>query len=176
MMPLPPPLMSLAPCHHHLHAPAHPGPPVPHPPLPPFPRHLRLIAAPGDAALLPRNGQRGFPHWGVWSQWNNRFADDMNAYLGKDTRGMLSAVATRLTGVYGGGVSGEGGDGTIWNGAVRADGGYGQEGHRREARSTGHTQCCGNAAYRCGVGWGVASVRQEWRGAGCVYVMHSKWA
>eukprot|EP00983_Pelagomonas_calceolata_P030693 964171-Pelagomonas_calceolata.AAC.1 len=31
-------------------------------------RGLKLVAAPGDSNLLPRNGVRGFPHWGVWMQ------------------------------------------------------------------------------------------------------------
>lgn len=36
----------------------HSSPPHPH-----LPRHLRLIAALGDYALLPRIGQRDFPYW-----------------------------------------------------------------------------------------------------------------
>ena len=62
------------------------------------PRDLRLVAAPSDTFLLPRNGVRGFPHWGVWAQWNDRFASDIRAYVEEDQRGRLSAVATRVTG------------------------------------------------------------------------------
>ena len=31
-------------------------------------RCLKLLAYVGDNTLLPRNGERGFPHWGVWLQ------------------------------------------------------------------------------------------------------------
>jgi len=59
---------------------------------------LKLVAAVSEPALLPRSGTRGFPHWGVWAEWNMRFAGDMTAYLGTNRLGMLSAVATRITG------------------------------------------------------------------------------
>ncbi len=60
--------------------------------------HLKLVAAVSDASLLPRNGVRGFPHWGVWATRNTRFADDMQAYLEGNQRGVLSSVATRIMG------------------------------------------------------------------------------
>ncbi|GLC33109.1 hypothetical protein PLESTB_000369500 [Pleodorina starrii] len=61
-------------------------------------RNLKLIAAVSNPALLPRSAERGFPHWGVWMQLNDRFAADLTAYLAAGQRGTLSAVATRLTG------------------------------------------------------------------------------
>jgi hypothetical protein len=36
--------------------------------LDPLLRHLKLMAYIGDNSLLPRSGERGFPHWGVWMQ------------------------------------------------------------------------------------------------------------
>ncbi|KAL6759536.1 hypothetical protein V8C86DRAFT_1289639 [Haematococcus lacustris] len=59
---------------------------------------LKLIAAPGNPALLPREGVRGFPHWSRWMQVNDRFKDDLWGYLVQGKAGCLSAVATRLTG------------------------------------------------------------------------------
>jgi isoamylase len=35
-------------------------------------RHLKLIAAVSNPALLPRLAERGFPHWGVWMQVTGR--------------------------------------------------------------------------------------------------------
>ncbi|GFR50536.1 hypothetical protein Agub_g12806 [Astrephomene gubernaculifera] len=61
-------------------------------------RGLKLLAAVSEPALLPRQGERGFPHWGVWLQVNDRFRTDLTAYLAAGQRGLLSAVATRLTG------------------------------------------------------------------------------
>jgi pullulanase/glycogen debranching enzyme len=63
-------------------------------------RDLHLIASPSDPYLLPRNGIRGFPHWGVWAQWNDRFSSDIGAFVGDNQKGMLSAVATRITGEW----------------------------------------------------------------------------
>ena len=34
----------------------------------------KLIARPGDEALLPRSGERGFPHWGIWQELSTRCA------------------------------------------------------------------------------------------------------
>ena len=31
-------------------------------------RDLKLVAGVSDPQLLPRGGERGFPHWGVWVQ------------------------------------------------------------------------------------------------------------
>ena len=56
------------------------------------------MAAPGNPALLPRGGVRGFPHYGVFMEMNARFRDDMWQYLVDNKPGFLSAVATRLTG------------------------------------------------------------------------------
>lgn len=42
----------------------------------------KLVAATGgNDALLPRGGVRGFPHWGVWLEWNKRWAADISAFL-----------------------------------------------------------------------------------------------
>ncbi|KAG2422373.1 hypothetical protein HXX76_016097 [Chlamydomonas incerta] len=61
-------------------------------------RDLKLVAAVSNPALLPRLAERGFPHWGVWQQVNDRYASDLCSYLVNCQRGLLSAVATRLTG------------------------------------------------------------------------------
>ncbi len=31
-------------------------------------RNLKLAAAVANPALLPRSGERGFPHWGIWME------------------------------------------------------------------------------------------------------------
>jgi hypothetical protein len=59
---------------------------------------LKLLAAPSDEALLPRQGARGFPHWGLWQQRNAAFPRDLTAFVAEGTPGMLAAVARRLTG------------------------------------------------------------------------------
>lgn len=41
--------------------------------LDPVLRHRKLIAYIGDNSLLPRSGERGFPHWGVWMQVRRPF-------------------------------------------------------------------------------------------------------
>ncbi len=56
------------------------------------------MAVSGNNALLPRGGARGFPHWAVWQQYNDRFLEAMTAYLGQGAAGRLSDVATRITG------------------------------------------------------------------------------
>ncbi|KAF5835118.1 glycoside hydrolase superfamily [Dunaliella salina] len=61
-------------------------------------RGLKLVAAPGDSNLLPRNGVRGFPHWGIWMQLNDQFRNDARAYLIQNQPGLLSALATRIAG------------------------------------------------------------------------------
>lgn len=58
----------------------------------------KLIAASANDALLPRSGARGFPHYGVLLEWNNRFGADMLALLRDNKPGMMSAFATRMTG------------------------------------------------------------------------------
>eukprot|EP01026_Neomeris_dumetosa_P046290 TRINITY_DN3939_c0_g1_i4.p1 TRINITY_DN3939_c0_g1~~TRINITY_DN3939_c0_g1_i4.p1 ORF type:complete len:390 (-),score=60.05 TRINITY_DN3939_c0_g1_i4:233-1321(-) len=42
---------------------------------------LTLIASVGDEGLLPRLGERGFPHWGVWSQENGWFSRNLQAWM-----------------------------------------------------------------------------------------------
>ncbi|KAG2494253.1 hypothetical protein HYH03_007608 [Edaphochlamys debaryana] len=64
----------------------------------PLLRNLKLVAAVGNPALLPRQAERGFPHWGLWLQLNDRFTSDLSNYLAASSRGQLSNVATRLTG------------------------------------------------------------------------------
>ena len=41
----------------------------------------KLIARPGNGALLPRGGERGFPHWGVWLELSPRFPADLGRAL-----------------------------------------------------------------------------------------------
>ncbi|GAX79475.1 hypothetical protein CEUSTIGMA_g6916.t1 [Chlamydomonas eustigma] len=66
--------------------------------LDPVLRGLKLIAEAADTNLLPRQGLRGFPHWGVWAQCNDRFYSQLKSYLFQNQRGLLSEVATRITG------------------------------------------------------------------------------
>lgn len=44
-------------------------------------RYLKLVAWAGCDELLPRGGERGFPHWGTWMERNRRFTQDMLQYL-----------------------------------------------------------------------------------------------
>ena len=57
--------------------------------------HLKLIAQPLDDRLLPREGSRGFPHWGKWLERNQAFSRDIAAFLAECRPGMASALATR---------------------------------------------------------------------------------
>lgn len=61
-------------------------------------RGVKLVACSGNDSLLPRGGERGFPHWGVWMQWNQRFTTDAAAFLLACTPGVLSNIATRVAG------------------------------------------------------------------------------
>lgn len=56
---------------------------------------IKLIAEPWDAAGLYQAGQ--FPCWGSWSEWNDRFRDDIRRFVKSDA-GMVPALAARLTG------------------------------------------------------------------------------
>ena len=38
---------------------------------------LKLVAWAADDTLLPRAGERGFPHWGRWAERNKRFTRDV---------------------------------------------------------------------------------------------------
>jgi isoamylase len=77
------------------------GDPLERPPLleriaaDPVLAHTKLIAEPWDAAGLYQVGQ--FPHWGPWSEWNDRFRDDIRRFVKSDA-GMVHALAARLTG------------------------------------------------------------------------------
>src|SRR5690349_16957615 len=46
----------------------------------------KLIAASANDSLLPRSGDRGFPHYGVLLEWNNRFGLDMMSLLRDNAR------------------------------------------------------------------------------------------
>jgi isoamylase len=52
---------------------------------------LKIIAAPADTSLLPRGGERGFPHYGALLEWNQRFGRDVLALL-RDNAGMTKCV------------------------------------------------------------------------------------
>lgn len=65
--------------------------------LDPVLSHVKLIAAPSDENLLPRNGRRGFPHWGLWSERNSAFRRDVVDFWSCRPNGP-SAIARRLTG------------------------------------------------------------------------------
>jgi hypothetical protein len=49
----------------------------------------KLIAASANDSLLPRSGVRGFPHYGVLLEWNNRFGADMLSLLRDNAREWL---------------------------------------------------------------------------------------
>lgn len=55
----------------------------------------KLIAEPWDVSGLYQVGQ--FPRWGPWSEWNDRFRDDVRRFVKSDA-GMVPALAARLTG------------------------------------------------------------------------------
>ena len=80
------------------------------PPLPeaiaydPILGSLKLIARPGDETLLPRGGDRGFPHWSMWAELSPRFPRDLARALNpfpfahEELQGgpsVASAIATR---------------------------------------------------------------------------------
>lgn len=60
---------------------------------------VTIIAGGSLPSLLPREGQRGFPHYGVIAEAPGRFQDDViSSYLFKNQKGFLSSVAQRLMG------------------------------------------------------------------------------
>jgi glycogen operon protein len=77
------------------------GEPLERPPLldrigsDPVLAQTKLIAEPWDASGLYQAGQ--FPRWGPWSEWNDRFRDDIRRFVKSDA-GMVPALAARLTG------------------------------------------------------------------------------
>jgi len=58
----------------------------------------KLIAVPFGNHLLPREGLRGFPHWGKWMELNSRFTEDMQALYEGGSEVDLTRVSMRLTG------------------------------------------------------------------------------
>ncbi|KAL0049338.1 hypothetical protein WJX82_011691 [Trebouxia sp. C0006] len=64
----------------------------------PLLQSLKLIAWVADDTLLPRLGERGFPHWGIWAERNKAFQRDITSWLAHNQSGLASAVATRMTG------------------------------------------------------------------------------
>ena len=58
----------------------------------------KIVAWPRDYGLLPRNGRRGFPHAGILLQHNGAFGAVLQ-WLGGGGPGLLTSVATQLTGV-----------------------------------------------------------------------------
>jgi glycogen operon protein len=58
-------------------------------------QRVKLIAEPWDAGGLHQVGQ--FVKWGAWSEWNDRFRDDVRRFVKSDA-GMVSALAARLSG------------------------------------------------------------------------------
>ena len=61
----------------------------------PLLQSLKLIAWVADDTLLPRLGERGFPHWGIWAERNKAFQRDITSWLAHNQSGLASAVATR---------------------------------------------------------------------------------
>ncbi|QDZ21918.1 putative isoamylase [Chloropicon primus] len=60
----------------------------------------KMVAVPFGSHLLPREGVRGFPHWGRWAEMNSRFVTDMQDLFLQDDRSKvdLTKVSMRLTG------------------------------------------------------------------------------
>lgn len=57
-----------------------------------------LAAAAADPTLLPRDGARSFPHWGVLAERNWRLATLLARWLGQGEHGVAPAVAERAGG------------------------------------------------------------------------------
>lgn len=53
-----------------------------------------LIAAPSDEKLLPRQGERGFPHWGRWLESNGQKATALHYFLSPNHDLMLAMAAS----------------------------------------------------------------------------------
>ncbi len=53
-----------------------------------------LIAAPSDEKLLPRHGERGFPHWGKWLESNGQKAMALHYFLSPNHDLMLEVAAS----------------------------------------------------------------------------------
>ena len=58
---------------------------------------LKVIAWVADDTLLPRLGERGFPHWGIWAERNKAFTKDMVSLMVHNQPRLASQVATRYT-------------------------------------------------------------------------------
>ena len=56
---------------------------------------LKLVAWAADDSLLPRTGERGFPHWGRWAERNKRFTRDVVQWFAQ------GALVLRLLRYYG---------------------------------------------------------------------------
>jgi isoamylase len=61
-------------------------------------RACKIVAWPRDYGLLPRHGRRGFPHAAALLQHNGAFGAVLQ-WLGGGGPGLLTAVATQLTGM-----------------------------------------------------------------------------
>ena len=64
----------------------------------PLLKSSKLVAVSRDDQLLPRGGERGFPHWGVWTEYNSRFRFDLWEFMVMTSNAKLSNIATRMTG------------------------------------------------------------------------------
>lgn len=58
---------------------------------------LKLIAWVADDTLLPRMGERGFPHWGIWAERNKAFTKDIVSLMVHNQPRLASQVATRYS-------------------------------------------------------------------------------
>lgn len=56
-----------------------------------------LIASPSDEKLLPRQGERGFPHWGKWLESNGQKAMALHYFL-SPTHDLMLAMAASIAG------------------------------------------------------------------------------
>lgn len=64
----------------------------------PLLRYCKLVSLSGNDELIPRQGERGFPHWGIWTEYNTRFQNDFWEFMVLSVPAKLSNIATRITG------------------------------------------------------------------------------
>ncbi|MEW5300272.1 MAG: hypothetical protein WDW36_003213 [Sanguina aurantia] len=59
---------------------------------------LRILTSVSNAALLPRSGVRGFPHYSRLGVWNDGFTRDLRSYITSGSHGSVEALKMRITG------------------------------------------------------------------------------
>ncbi|MEW5311390.1 MAG: hypothetical protein WDW38_003111 [Sanguina aurantia] len=59
---------------------------------------LRILTSVSNAALLPRSGVRGFPHYSRLGVWNDGFTRDLRSYTTSGSQSSVEALKMRITG------------------------------------------------------------------------------